>query len=135
MKEIMAIIRMNKINQTKTALVGAGYPSFTALKVAGRGKRSVDFEVLQAINEQSTLNTEVLATLSQGPRLIPKRLISLVVPDEKVSDVVDLLTKVNQTGKPGDGKIFVVPIEDVIRVRTKETGAAAIDEMSGKNGG
>jgi nitrogen regulatory protein PII 2 len=135
MKEIMAIVRMNKINQTKTALVGAGYPSFTAMKVSGRGKRSVDFEVLQAINEQSTLNSEVLATLSQGPRLIPKRLISLVVPDEKVSDVVDLITKVNQTGMPGDGKIFVVPIEDVVRVRTKETGPAAIDEMSGKNGG
>lgn len=132
MKEITAIIRMNKINETKEALVEAGYPAFTAKRVVGRGKRPVDAQILQAIQEdEASVDTDVLATISQGPRLIPKRLVHLVVTDDKVSDVVDTIVKVNQTQNPGDGKIFVQSITDVIRVRTKETGEKAIDEMTG----
>jgi|LGVE01.1.fsa_nt_gb nitrogen regulatory protein PII 2 len=132
MKEVTAIIRMNKINETKEALVEAGYPAFTAKRVVGRGKRPVDAQILQAIQEdEASVDTDVLATISQGPRLIPKRLVHLVVTDDKVSDVVDTIVKVNQTQNPGDGKIFVQSITDVIRVRTKETGEKAIDEMTG----
>jgi len=132
MKEVTAIIRMNKINETKEALVEAGYPAFTAKRVVGRGKRPVDAQILQAIQEdEASVDTDVLATISQGPRLIPKRLVHLVVTDDKVSDVVDTIVKVNQTRNPGDGKIFVQSITDVIRVRTKETGEKAIDEMTG----
>lgn len=132
MKEVTAIIRMNKINETKEALVEAGYPAFTAKRVVGRGKRPVDAQVLLAIQEdEASVDTDVLATISQGPRLIPKRMVHLVVQDDRVSDVVDTIVKVNQTQNPGDGKIFVQSITDVIRVRTKETGEKAIDEMTG----
>jgi len=132
MKEVTAIIRMNKINETKEALVEAGYPAFTAKRVVGRGKRPVDAQILQAIQEdEASVDTDVLATISQGPRLIPKRMVHLVVTDDKVSDVIDTIVKVNQTRNPGDGKIFVQSITDVIRVRTKETGEKAIDEMTG----
>lgn len=133
MKEVMAIIRINKINPTKQALVDAGFPAFTAIKGVGRGRRPVNFEILQAMNmnENPSDSVEVLPTLSQGGRLIPKRIISLIIPDETVSDVIQNIIKVNKTGNPGDGKIFVMPIDDVVRVRTGETGAKAIDEMTG----
>ncbi|TSA13529.1 MAG: P-II family nitrogen regulator [Deltaproteobacteria bacterium] len=131
MKEVMAIIRINKINPTKQALVDAGFPAFTAIKGLGRGRRPVNFEILQAMNENPSDSVEVLSTLSQGGRLIPKRIISLIVPDETVPDVIQTIIKVNKTGNPGDGKIFVMPIDDVVRVRTGETGAKAIDEMTG----
>ena len=130
MKEIIAIIRMNKINQTKEALVEAGYPAFTAKKAVGRGKRPVDFQVLKAIQDDPSEGPDVLATLSQGPRLIPKRMIHMVVSDKKVPDVIDTIVKVNQTQNPGDGKIFIQSISDVIRIRTEETGEKAIDEMT-----
>lgn len=131
MKEIMAIIRANKINQTKKALVDAGLPGFTGMAAAGRGRRPVDFELLEAINEDPSESAEMLNTISQGGRLVPKRLLSIVVPAEKVQSVVDVLIKVNKTGSPGDGKIFVLPVDEVMRVRTGEEGAAAIDEMKG----
>lgn len=131
MKEVMAIIRINKINPTKQALVDAGFPAFTAIKGVGRGRRPVNFEILQAMNENPSDSVEVLSTLSQGGRLIPKRIISLIVPDKTVPDVIQTIIKVNKTGNPGDGKIFVMPIDDVVRVRTGETGAKAIDEMIG----
>jgi len=134
MKEVCAIIRMNRINATKEALVKAGFPAFTALKVNGRGRRTVNYEVLQAMNEDPDVNPEVLATLSQGPRLMAKRMVSVIVPDPLVADVVSLFIKINQTGTPGDGKIFVLPVDEVIRVRTGETGAEAIDEMTGDGG-
>jgi nitrogen regulatory protein PII 2 len=54
-----------------------------------------------------------------------------VVPDGKVSELIQTIIKVNQTGNPGDGKIFVSSVTDVVRVRTGETGSEAIDEMNG----
>jgi nitrogen regulatory protein PII 2 len=59
-------------------------------------------------------------------RYIPKRMLSLVVPDEDVSLVVQAIMKINHTGQIGDGKIFVSPIDDALRVRTVETGDNAI---------
>ncbi len=131
MKEITAIIRMNKINRTKEALTSAGFPAATAIRALGRGRRPVEFEVLKAIDENPRESAEILPTLAQVGRLYPKRIISLVVPDGKVSELIQTITKVNQTGNPGDGKIFVSAVTDVVRVRTGETGSEAIDEMNG----
>jgi len=69
--------------------------------------------------------------LVRGPQLIAKRLISLIVPDDKVAKVVETLIATNQTGTPGDGKIFVLPIEEAVRVSTGEIGDRAVDEMTG----
>ncbi|MEW6110849.1 MAG: P-II family nitrogen regulator [Thermodesulfobacteriota bacterium] len=134
MKEIVAIIRQNRINQTKESLIAAGFPAATATRALGRGRRPVEFDLLNAINENPKESAEILPTLAQGGRLYPKRIISMVVPDEKVAELIRTIIKVNQTGNPGDGKVFVCPINDVIRVRTGETGPAAIDEMNGSDG-
>ncbi len=133
MKEVMAIIRMNKINATKEALVEAGFPSFTACKVMGRGRKALDEDMVNAMNNDGPLDSsEVLPLLANGPRMLPKRLISLIVPKDKVATVVETVIKSNSTNNPGDGKIFVMPVVDVCRVRTEETGVDAIDEMAGK---
>jgi nitrogen regulatory protein PII 2 len=134
MKEVCAIIRMNKINATKEALVQAGFSAFTAMRVSGRGKRTVNYEVLQAMNRNPDVQPEVLATLSQGPRLMAKRMITLLVPDRRVADAVDVLIQTNQTGTPGDGKVFVCPVLEIMRIRTGETNEDAIDEMAGGEG-
>ncbi|MCB2187192.1 MAG: P-II family nitrogen regulator [Deltaproteobacteria bacterium] len=131
MKEVLAAIRMNKINQTKKALVDAGFPAFSAMRASGRGSRAVNLSVLEAIRDTPNLSSDELATISQGGRLFPKRLVSMVVTDAKVPELVNLLIKVNQTGTAGDGKIFVLPVTEVFRVRTGETGEEAIDEMTG----
>ncbi len=125
MKEITAIIRMNKMNVTKKALSEMGVASLTARKVVGRGKGKVDYLLLKGAEAGYD---EAINQLGPGPKLIPKRMLTLVVPDEKVKDVVETIISVNQTGSPGDGKIFVQPVLDALRVRTGETGETAIDE-------
>ena len=134
MKEVMAIIRQNKINQTKDAMIEAGFSAATAVRALGRGKRPVEPELLEAINKNPRDSAEVLPTLAQGGRLYPKRIVMMIVPDDRVSDLVSAIIKANQTGSPGDGKIFVSPVVDTIRVRTGEEGEAAIDEMNGSGG-
>jgi nitrogen regulatory protein PII 2 len=127
MKEVMAIIRMNMMNQTKRALAEAGISSFTATgRVMGRGKGNVDFKLLEGAREGYE---EAIAQLGKGPRLIPKRMLWIVVPDELVKKTVNTIIETNQTGQPGDGKIFVIPAADAIRVRTAETGEAVLDEV------
>lgn len=133
MKEVIAIIRMNKINQTKEALVNEGFPSVTAIRALGRGKRPVEPELMRAINENPKDSADLLSSLSQGGRLYAKRLITLVAPDDKTPSIIQTIMKVNHTGAPGDGKIFVSDIGDVVRIRTGETGPAAIDEMNGSD--
>ena len=123
MKEILAIIRMNKMNETKRALADAGISSLTARKVIGRGKGKVDYLLLQGAQEGFD---EAINQLGPGPKLIPKRMLTLVIPDNKVDLVVRTIIRVNKTGSPGDGKIFVCPVTDAIRVRTSETGDTAI---------
>ena len=127
MKDIMAIIRINKMNETKKALEEAGISSMTATgRVLGRGKGNVDYRILSGAQEG---REEAIAQLgTNGPRLIPKRLISIVVPDNLVKKTVDVIIKANQTGKPGDGKIFVLPILESHRVRTAESGDKVLDE-------
>jgi nitrogen regulatory protein PII 2 len=123
MKEVMAIIRRNMINQTKDALALAGVGSMTARKVMGRGKKKVNFEMLSDVIEGADLSNEMVDAVSESAKLISKRLITLIVDDEEVKTVVDTIINVNKTGNPGDGKIFVMPIEEAIRVRTGESDA------------
>lgn len=125
MKDVMVIIRQNMVNKTKRALSEANITSFTATgNVLGRGKGLVDTKVLSAAAEGSP---EAIQQLSKGPRLYPKRLLSIVVPDDKVKIVVDTVIKTNQTGNPGDGKIFVLPVMEAVRVRTGEDGDSVLD--------
>jgi len=134
MKEVMAVIRMNKINDTKRALNDAGISSFTATgRVQGRGKGMVDYRILHGAEEGAV---EAIAQLGEGPRLVPKRLITVVVSDEWVEKTVDTIIKTNQTGSSGDGKIFVLPILEATRVRTGETvegpcGGDVLDSSGG----
>lgn len=127
MKEVMAVIRLNKVNQTKKALAEAGFPSFTCRKVLGRGKKTVDFELMEGCINLSEFKPSPLAeNLSERARLIPKRLFTLIVNEEDVKKVVDIIINVNSTSTPGDGKIFVLPIEEVYRVRDEIAGNQAI---------
>lgn len=125
MKEILAIIRMNKMNQTKRALAEVGVASMTARKVMGRGKGKVDYLLLKGAEEGYE---EAITQLAPGPKLIPKRMLTLVVPDNRVEVVINTLVELNQTGNHGDGKIFVLPVHDAHRIRTAESGEKAIDE-------
>lgn len=125
MKEILAIVRMNRMNATKQALANAGVASFTARKVVGRGKGKVDYLLLQGAQQGYE---EAISQLMPGPKLIPKRLINIVVPDAMVKTVVRTIIEANQTGSPGDGKIFVMPVSEAYRVRTGERDDEALDE-------
>ncbi len=127
MKEVMAVIRMNMINKTKEALLKEGFPSIYVKKVSGRGKRKVDFSLIEELLTTEEIQSTKLATeLDELHRLLPKRLINIVVKDEEVEKVVKTIIDVNRTGNPGDGKIFVANVSDVVRVRTGETGEAAV---------
>jgi len=126
MKEILAVVRMNKMNQTKRALSEAGISSITARDALGRGRGLVDFQLLKGAEKGYE---EAIAQLGQTQRMIPKRVLFVVVPDELVDRTVDTLIRVNQTGKSGDGKIFVMPCKDAIRVRTGENGDAVLDDI------
>jgi len=134
MKEVMAIIRMNKINDTKRALNAAGITSFTATgRVLGRGKGMVDYRILHGAEDGFE---EAISQLGDGPRLVPKRLITVVVSDDWVERTVEAIIKTNQTGQSGDGKIFVLPILEATRVRTGETakgpsGGNVLDSSGG----
>lgn len=126
MKEIMAIVRMNKMNQTKKALSEVGISSITARDALGRGKGLVDVQLLEGAEKGYE---EAISQLGHTQRMIPKRAIIIVVPDELVERTVKTLIQINQTGKSGDGKIFVMPCLDAIRVRTGEQGDVVLDEV------
>jgi len=126
MKEVMAIIRMNRINQTKTALVEAGISSMTARECLGRGKGLVDLDILKGAEQGYE---EAISQLGNTQRLIPKRMISVIVPDKLVKKTVDTIISISRTGKAGDGKIFVMPVNESIRIRTGETGDDTLDEV------
>ncbi|HKK32512.1 MAG TPA: P-II family nitrogen regulator [Desulfomicrobiaceae bacterium] len=123
MKEIMAIVRIDKMNKTKQALTDAGVSAFFAHEATGRGKGLVNSMLLEGA-EQGV--EEAVALLGEQGRLYPKRVVTVVVPDEQVETVVSAIIEINKTGRPGDGKIFVSPIPDAVRVRTSETGEKAI---------
>jgi nitrogen regulatory protein PII 2 len=125
MKEITAIIRMNKMNETKRALSDAGISSVTARDALGRGKGLVDMQLLKGAELGFE---EAISKLGQSGRLIPKRILLVIVPDKLVEKTVKTIIRVNQTGKSGDGKIYVMPYLDAVRVRTGEFGDEVLDD-------
>lgn len=126
MKEILAIIRMNMMNQTKLALAEVGLPSMTARDALGRGKGLVDMQLLEGAEKGFE---EAISQLGQTQRLIPKRALVVVTTDEMVETTVKTIIRVNQTGKSGDGMIFVMPCMESIKVRTGESGDSTLDEV------
>ncbi len=126
MKEVMAIVRMNMMNKTKQSLSDAGITSITAREALGRGKGIVDLSLLQGAERGYE---EAIVQLGQTQRLIPKRIMTIVVPDKLVQRTVETIMKVNKTGKSGDGKVFVMPVLEAVRVRTGESGDKILDEF------
>ena len=137
MKEITMIIRRDKLPETKKALDDLGYPSMTIQSVEGRGRQrgamcaEMDAELPESFCTTAKLKktpaTYALEhTLPTVALYVPKRMLTVVVPDDVVVMIVKSVIKVNQTGKAGDGKIFVAPIEGAMRVRTGERNGEAI---------
>jgi nitrogen regulatory protein PII 2 len=137
MKEITAIIRRDKLPETKKALEDLGYPSLTIQSVEGRGKQKgamcaeMDSEMpdsfCTAVKLKPTPSAYALDhTLPKVALFVPKRLLTIVVPDDVVTTVVKSLIRVNQSGKAGDGKIFVSAVQNAVRVRTGEMNGEAI---------
>ncbi len=124
-EEVMAIVRMNMINQTKRALSDVGITSMHAKDCLGRGKGILEIHLLSGIEHEYE---EKMKLLGNGGRLIPKRMISVIVPDKLVKKVVQTIISTNQTGKSGDGKVFVMPVSDSVRVRTGERGDEILDD-------
>lgn len=123
MKEVIAVVRMNMMNKTKEALTEAGVNAFFAHEAQGRGLGFVNRKLVEGTEEGYE---EAASLLGEKGKLYPKRMVSVVVTDDQVDDVVGEIIRVNQTGKPGDGKIFVLPISDSVRVRTAEKGLKSI---------
>ena len=123
MKEVMAIIQLNKMEATKDALEVIGISSFTAYKASGRGKqKGLQIPHPTPLDERD----ERYERDEKRMKYIPKRMISVMVEDEFVPAVVAVITKVNRTGNYGDGRIFVSPMEESVRIRTGERGSVAI---------
>jgi nitrogen regulatory protein P-II 1 len=112
MKMIKAMIRPEKFEDVKTALDCAGFGAMTIFDVEGRG-------VQKGIKQQYRGAEYVVD-------LIPKRELEIVVPDTAAENVIEIIRKAAYTGKVGDGQIFVLPVEDSIRVRTGERGSKGI---------
>jgi nitrogen regulatory protein PII 2 len=123
MKEVIAIVRINMMNQTKKALTDCGVAAFFAHEAQGRGKGFVSPAILAGTVQG---HEEAAALLGEKGKLYPKRMITVVVEDSMVACVVDTIINTNQTGMSGDGKIFVLPLTDAVRVRTGETGVKSI---------
>lgn len=123
MKELVAVVRMNMMNKTKAALTAAGINAFFAHEAQGRGVGFVNRKLIQGAEDGYE---EAASLLGEKGKLYPKRMVTIVLKDDEVENAVEAIININQTGKPGDGKIFVLPIGDSVRVRTGETGTNSI---------
>lgn len=112
MKKLTAVVRQEKLEVLKRALFDKGIRGMTISQVQGCGNQHGWKEYVRG--------TEVL------PNTIPKVEFEIVVDDEQVNDLVQVVCDAARTGEVGDGKIFVTPVEDVIRIRTGEHGPAAL---------
>ena len=112
MKKIDAIIRHFKLEDVKNALVEKGISGMTITEVRGFGRQKG--------------HTEMYRGTEYRVDFVPKVKVEVVVDDAKLSTAVSTIAKAAQTGQIGDGKIFVSAIEDVVRIRTGETGKDAI---------
>ncbi len=125
MKEIISVIRINKVNETKKGARRCRHTGLHSNRTGhGPGQGQVHFDILHGAEEG---HPEAIAQLGNAPRLVAKRILTVVVPDEQCQTAIDTIIKTNQTGKPGDGKIFVTPITETIRVRTGEAGDLALN--------
>ena len=112
MKKVEAIVRHFKLEDIKMALTDCGVAGMTVTEVKGFGRQKG--------------HTEMYRGTEYAIDFVPKVKVEVVCTDESVQTVVDTIIKVAQTGQMGDGKIFVVDLEDTIRIRTGEKGAEAI---------
>jgi nitrogen regulatory protein PII 2 len=123
MKEIIAIIRPSKMNATKKVLDELKIPSVTATPVLGRGNQRGLNPVLSGIDISKNALLKGHVT---GMTFVPKRMLIIVAKDEDVDTIVDAIVKSNKTGYIGDGKIFICPTDNALRIRTKESGDVAL---------
>lgn len=112
MKKIEAIIRPEKVDEVRRALEKVGFPGLNIGEVEGHGKQKG--VVQQWRGEQYRVE------------LLPKVKLEIVVSDQDSSKIVKAIQDVAKTGAVGDGKIFLSPVEEVVRIRTGETGEAAL---------
>ena len=113
MKKVESIIRPERVNHVKDALVAAGFSGLTTTHVTGRGAQR---GVVHTGRSGQPITIDML----------PKVKLEIVVSDADVERAVDVIVEASRTGEIGDGKIFVQPVEQVVRVRTGERGDAAI---------
>ena len=113
MKKIEAIIRPEKLNDVKNALEAAGFVGLNIVHVTGRGAQK---GIVHGGRGGEAYTVDML----------PKLKIEVVVKDSQANQVVDVILASARTGNIGDGKIFIVPVEDAIRVRTGERGEVAV---------
>jgi nitrogen regulatory protein PII 2 len=125
MKQIIALIRQQRINRTRTALADAGFAGFTARKVVGRGQGDADAAALSGAEPGQG---EAVPLRGEGLMLLPRRMLTVVVNDEDADAAIQTIIGVNRTRVPGDGKIFVLPVHEALRIRTRERGAEALSE-------
>ncbi|MFC7140893.1 P-II family nitrogen regulator [Halosimplex aquaticum] len=111
-KMVVAVVRPDKLGDVKQALAEAGAPSLTVTNVSGRGS--------QPAKTGQWRGEEYVVDLHQKVK------IECVVADIPAQDVVDAIAEAAQTGEPGDGKIFVLPVEDAVQVRTGDSGPEAV---------
>lgn len=112
MKKVEAIIKPFKLDEVKDALNGIGIKGMTVTEVKGYGRQKG--------------HTEIYRGAEYVVDFIPKIKLEIIVQDELVDQVIDAIVAAARTGKIGDGKIFVQPVERVVRVRTGETGSEAV---------
>ena len=112
MKKIEAIIKPFKLDDVREALTELGITGMTVSEVKGFGRQRG--------------HTEVYRGAEYAVDFLPKVKIEVVLPDEQIERTVDAIIEAARSGKIGDGKIFVLPVEEVIRIRTGETGETAI---------
>jgi nitrogen regulatory protein P-II 1 len=112
MKKIEAIIKPFKMEDVKEALTEIGVEGMTVSEVKGFGRQKG--------------HTEIYRGSEYTVDFLPKVKFEIVISDDRVQRAVDVIVQSAKTGKIGDGKVFVLPIEDVIRIRTEERGESAI---------
>ena len=112
MKLVVAIVKPFKLDEIKEALQDIGVTGLTASDVEGFGRQRGHSEVYRGAEYQVDF--------------VPKTRVEVLADDDDVQGIVDAISKAARTGKIGDGKIFVAPVDEVIRIRTGETGEDAI---------
>ncbi len=112
MKKLEAIIKPFKMEEVRDALADLGIDGMTLSEVKGFGHQ--------------TTHTEMYRDSSYRVDFLPKIKVEVVVPDEMVEDAINAVLHAARTGKSGDGKVFITTVEQVIRIRTEETGVGAI---------